>query len=73
MDLSQVPGEPISQQLLFLLLNAQVYMHSHLGYKHSTGGKPYRVPWELVLLLYVTAFQVNFCKMLLKSTEHLQK
>lgn len=50
---------------LFMVLNAEVCMHN-LGYKHSTDRKPHRVSWELVMPLNGTAFQVNFCRMLLK-------
>lgn len=68
---SQVPGKQISQLLVFLILNAQVRVHN-LGCKHSSDGKSGRVSRELVLLLNVTVFQVNFSRMLLKSKGFLQ-
>lgn len=66
-----MPGEQISQLLVFLILNAHVCMHN-LGYKHSSDRKSGRVSWELVLLLNVIVFQVNFGRMLLKSKGFLQ-
>lgn len=66
-----MPGKQISQLLVFLVLNAQVCMHN-LGYKHSSDGKSGRDSWELVLLLIVIVFQVNFSRMLLKSKGFLQ-
>lgn len=38
----------------------------NLGYKHRTDGKPYRVSWELGLLLNVIALQINFCRIALQ-------
>lgn len=46
-------------------------MHN-LGYKHSSDGESGRASWELVLLLNVIVFQVNFSRMLLKSKAFLQ-
>lgn len=66
-----MPGKQISQLLVFLVINAQVCMHNP-GYKHSSDGKSGRVSWELVLLLNVIVFQVNFNRLLLKSKGFLQ-